>query len=249
MLKYLLKQDDYRVEQYKLKYGRFEEFEELYSIGFVGAYLFDEMKKYDGIPSQKEFVDEGTRIAIEYFEEKPIQHLYRSNRDYVFRVDDRLINAIENRVARSYTSYILEEQVSEFLESYDVKQVKNTHVDVLFGSDITFVDRDAIYYVHITKDNAWSKDLVKRKGNTSPYITFKGKKRYWKRNWKKGHHVLTYGDRFDDRMTVVNGNLLFKEEYLREYFDDLMYFSNNYDTRIGSELESFYKFLKLNQMI
>ena len=245
MIKDLLKREEYKIVDKKLD-EYYSEFEELYSYGFVGAYMFDDLKKELGrIPSQYEFVKEGLTRAEEFFLKSPRQWLSKSRKNYYFNWDSKLINSVENRLSRSYFSFVLEEQVAEFVKArYGAKTTSNSLIDVVFGSDVTFVLDDKIYYIHITKNNRWSSELLTSKGKKSVYVVDeKGQKRYWKRDWKNGHHVLTYNNRSESRMTEVNGNLLFEEAYLENWFDK-MFEKEKFDSFNGkSELLSFYEYL------
>lgn len=245
MIKDLLKREEYKIVDKRLE-EYYSEFEELYSYGFVGAYLFDELKKsYRRIPTQEEFLEEGLDRAYNFFSFQPKQWLSKSKEYHYFNWDSKLINCIENRLTRSYISFILEEQVSEFVkEYYNAKTTSNPMIDVVFGSDVTVLKGDKIYYIHITKNNNWSSSFLRSKGDKSAFaVDDNGDKRYWKRNWKKGHHLLTYNNRWQERMINVNGNTLFNEEWLEEWLDD-MFDSKNYDSFSGkSELASFYKYM------
>lgn len=245
MLKDLLQEDRYKFVDKRLD-EYYPEFEELYSFGFVGAELFDELTHlYLRIPTQEEFLEVGLDRAREFFQKQPIQWLSRSRVNHTFKWDYKLINCVENRLSRSYISFIIEAQVTEMVRAnYHTKVAGNTLIDVVFGSDVTVLKGDKIFYIHITKNNQWSSEFLRTKGSKSTFvIDSKGERRYWKRNWKQGHHLLTYNNKWQERMINVNGNTLFDEDWLEEWLDD-MFDSKNYDSFNGkSELASFYKYM------
>lgn len=231
-----------------------EYFEKVHGYGVVD--LFDALKKEFGrIPSQKEYIERGLMRAEEFFANNPNQWCGYSLGNHTFTWDEDLIRAVKSRLDRTYNSYVIEAQVEEYVrDNYDVKMPrsdKEFYLDYNFGSDITILLEDRFYYIHVARDSKYSREHLTKKGDRKSYIPINGKKFYWTRKWNKrhiGHHSLLYNARSANQTETVNGLVLFKDEYLREYFDKL-FSGNKYDVLGESEIEEYFRFLKRNKII
>lgn len=236
------------IERFTNKY-----FEKVHGYGVVE--LFDDLKREFGrIPSQKEYIERGLMIAEEFFADNPDQWCY-SLGQHTFTWDEDLIKAVKSRLDRTYNSYVIEAQVEEFVrDNYDVmmpKTDKELYLDYNFGADITILLEDRLYYIHVARDSKYSREHLVNKGDRKSYIPINGKKFYWTRKWNKrhtGHHSLLYNARSANQTETVNGLVLFRNEYLREYFDKL-FSGNEYDVLGESEIEEYFRFLKRNKII
>ena len=237
-IKELLEREEFEATQYPgVKYDAFEA---LYDYNVIG--LFDEMVTELGrIPSSQEFVSAGLKRAKEFFESKPTQYIYKWKSNHTFELDDHLKSAVMNRLSRTYNSYLVEEQVKEFIkDEYDVKMSANQRLDLNFGCDVCVMDEDRLYYIHIAKDSYYSRNHIKEKGRRKSYIFANGMKHYWTRNWGEAHHTLLYND---SNTEDLNGNVVFTDEYLKDYFDRL-FEEGCYDELEDSELMVFWKWMK-----
>lgn len=251
MIKDIVKSYKYSCSKYKVS-KKYEEFEEVVDFGgFLGAELFAQLKsELNRLPSQDLFVEAGVAKTLKWVDIQRKVWLNRSKKYHNFFWDDELSDHVKNRLARSYTSFVIEEQVEEYVRNYlGAKTTNNILIDIVFGSDVTVMLNDRVYYIHITSNSKWSNDLIKRKGQSKPYVIVDGVKKYWKRNWRTGHHVLAY-DKFDESMMIdVFGNYLFEEDYLKKWLDELVA-SDNYDKADdNAEISQFHQFLKSNGLV
>lgn len=239
----LLETEEFKAVEYEYAYH--QELEQVYDYGVIT--LFDDlMKELDRVPSKVEYVEAGTIRAEKFFEKKTI-YLYKLKRNHEFEWDDKLKKAVQYRLARTYASYLIEEQVKLYAkEHYDVKIASNQLLDQTFGVDLAIKLDEKLYYVHITKDTQYSHGLIKEKGNRKCYIMANNKKHYWTREWKTGHHILLYNNVDSNKMQSVNSNVIFSEKYLERYFNDL--FENaEYDlANKNAEIYKFNVYLKKN---
>lgn len=229
-------------------------FEGLYDYGVFD--LFEDLKEELGrIPSQTEYLERGLQCAEKFFTDNPTQWCGYKMGQWVFEWDDDLIKSVLNRLDRTYNSFVIEAQVEEFVtETYPVRTPRgpiNRHIDTNFGADIALIIQERFYYIHIAKDSERSRWHLKDKGTRKSYIPKDGKKHYWYRNWNKvhhGHHQLLYDESNPQQTEVINGLVVFKETYLKYYFDKL-FAGDQYDVYGESEIEMFYRFLVKNNIL
>ncbi len=156
---------------------------------------------------------------------------------------------MESRLARGYSSYLIEAQVQVFFKSLNGVKVRSSeYLDLKFGADLVVNFEDKLYYLHIAKNSASSKRMLKEKKNRKAYILHEGKKYWWTRDWKDAHHLLLFNDYESDRMVNINGNLIFDEEWLKRYVLKL-FGKAKYDVMDEtSELHQFLQWLKVNKI-
>ena len=217
-------------------------FECLYDYGGV-ANLFDDFVTALGRPpSQQEYIEAGAGMAKEFFINQPTQYIYKIKSLYTFHWDEKLEKAVKYRLGRTYTSYLLEEQVKSYLLKRGYTIYHNPLLDLNMGVDLVLQHQDRLYYIHVAKNSPSSKRMIKEKGSRRSYKKVDNQKIYYTRNWQAGHSLLLYNTNDTDRMQYINGNLLFNERYLDVYFDKLLQ-SDDYDVLDGqSELEQFNQF-------
>ena len=250
MLREILEREEYKFSTLKTKYGYIFNgyFQQVY---YGCGNVFDELKQeLDRVPTQMEYLKRCLEVAKEWMGEE--LYLPKTKRMFKFEWNDSLKSAIIKRQSKAYRSYILELQVREFIET-NYKDIKianhdklNKSLDLNFGADLVLKVKDkGFIYLHITADTKWSKSLIAEKGKRESYILVDNQKFYWKRNWNKNcdcHQLLLYNLK-DENMKVVNGNILFNEEYLKEYFDEL-FENGEYDSFDNSELLEFINWIK-----
>ena len=227
----------------KASHSNHMQFECLFDYGNIIT-LFDELKEETGcIPSQSEYINAGLARAENFFSDNKAKYIYKTNSLYLFTWDDNLINAVKNRLARTYASYIIEEQIKEYLIDRQLTVYTDPLIDMNFGADLVIRQDDKVYYLHITKNSANARNILRQKANRTSYEKVNNKKIYWTRNWGEAHNLLLYNNIDSDRMQELNGNLLFSERYLDRFFE-VLFNSNNFDILDGtSEIEQFLPFL------
>lgn len=220
----------------------YPQLESLYD--FTGYYtLFDDFADAFNRPmSQQEYLLTGVGCAEKFFKEKPTQYIYRTRGLHTFEWTKRLERAVKHRLDRTYVSFLIEEQVKDYLKRKKYTFYASNLLDISGGVDIAVQDEDRLYYIHVAKNSSSSKNMLKKKGSMKSYKKVNNKKIYFQRNWLAGHHSLLYNTTDSDRMQYINGNLIFNEDYLDIYFNKLLQ-SDNYDVFNGqSELEQFNEF-------
>lgn len=235
--------------------GRYidEYFEGLFDYNVID--LFDTLKKEFGrIPSQQEYIERGLMRAEGFFKGQPTRWCGYNLGRHTFTWDEDLIRAVKGRLDNAYNSYVVEEQVEEFIrDNYDVKTATKyrKYLDTNFGSDVTILSGEKIYYIHVVKESKSSRNHLKDKATRKSYIPNKfGRKCYWYRNWNKvhhGHHALFFDKENTEQTEIINGVVVFRDDYLTEYFDNL-FSGDKYDVMGESELEEFYKFLRKSKL-
>lgn len=243
----LVGSEDFKAKKYEARYH--QAMEQLYDYGNI-VYLFDDLVKELGrVPSKAEYVDAGFERAKEFFASQPTQWLYKEKIHYTFEWNEHLKDAVKARLGRTYSSYLIEEQVKVYLKNhFNCKIASNKYIDMNFGVDLVVKHEGKLYYIHIAKNSQASKRMLKEKRNRTSYIPQDGKKYYWTRDWGSAHHLLLFNDVDSDRMKEVNGNLLFSERYLEKYFEEL-FANSDYDLPDkNAEIWKFREFLKKNKI-
>lgn len=133
-------------------------------------------------------------------------------------------------------------------DNYEVQTLNKyeDYVDANFSSDVTILINNRFYYIHIVKDSKTSRSHLKDKAKKESYIkNKKGRKCYWYINWNEvhiGHHQLLYDESDPQQTELINDIVVFRDEYLKQYFDNL-FDGDEYDIKGESEIEEFYAFL------
>ncbi|WPC08621.1 hypothetical protein [Globicatella sp. PHS-GS-PNBC-21-1553] len=243
----LVASEEFKAEKYEHVYH--QAMEQLYDYGNIISLFDDLMKEFGRVPSKTEYVEVGVERAKEFFTSQPTQWLYKEKIHYTFEWNEHLKDAVKARLGRTYSSYLIEEQVKVYLKShFNCKIASNQYIDMNFGVDVVVKHEGKLYYIHIAKNSQASKRMLKEKKNRKSYIPKDGKKCYWTRDWGSAHHLLLFNDVDSDRMKEINGNLLFDERYLEKYFEEL--FANaDYDLADEtSEIWKFKEFLRKNKI-
>lgn len=220
-------------------------FEGLNDYGGISTLFDDLCTELKRIPTQTEYIESGSRRAATFFQNQSHHYVPRYKCSIKFYYDEHLKHAIRYRLSRTYPSYIIEQQVKEYLENYeDVEITCSKHLDLNFGVDLVIrYKQTQLYYLHIVANSHSAKRLIENKGTRKSYIPHNGTKHYWTRNWGPAHTLLSFNTKLTDRMQEINGNLLFNEHYLDIYFNNLfstgMYELDNEQ----SEIHEFYTFL------
>lgn len=220
-LQELLQTEEYRAVEYQANHN--QDFEDLNDYGGI-SHLFDELKKeLKRVPSQQEYISAGLVKAEEFFEPGRA-YIWKRREHANFNWDEDLQASVKHRLARTYRSLLIEESVVDYVRSRtDLKCASSSVIDMTFGADLVVMDTEQtkLYYIHIM--SRYGVQYYREKGFREPYIMdTQGKKRYWKRNWGKAHMPLVFQNEVGGRMQEVNGNLVFKQDWLEEYFEDLI---------------------------
>lgn len=245
----LLNTDEYKQETYRKE--TYNEFEALWDYGNI-ATLYSKLKSENGaIPSQREFIEKGLKNAKKFFTEQDTHYIFKTKQNYTFEWNERLITAVKARLARTYSSMLIEEQVKLYLkEYYDLRLLQdNNYVDLTFGADIVVFKDGRVQYLHVAKNSRWSKNMIKEKGHRRPYILHNNKKHYWTREWGKAHHLLLFNEVDSDRMQDVNGNVLFDGRYLERYFNELFTERESEEFNEECEIRLFYSWMAKNGIL
>ncbi|MCW6683046.1 hypothetical protein NHG29_09155 [Aerococcaceae bacterium NML160702] len=242
---------DERYKHEKVERVMHDQFERLHDYGGICT-LYDDLKKeLNRIPTPKEFLEQGLKLALAFFNEDNCRYCGRKYGYYTFAVDDELKQAIKSRLMRAYSSRLVEESVEDFLRRKypKLKVYSNEYIDLNFGVDLAVVDAEKkrAYYLHVAKNNNYSKNHLDSKKNRKSYRTVGDKKIYWTRNWGKGHTLLAYNDELTDRMEEVQGHLVFNNRYLERFFS-LLFASDRYDDG-AKEIREFKKWLVDNKIM
>lgn len=242
----ILKDEKYQTREYPAEYNVY--FEQLNDYGNI-AYLFDDLIKELGtIPTQTEYVEAGVQRAKEFFAEGE-KYIYSLRTTHVFEWNEALKRSVESRLARTYSSYLIEAQVQVFFKSLNGVKVRSSeYLDLKFGADLVVNYEDKLYYLHIAKNSASSKRMLKEKRNRKAYILKDGKKYWWERDWKDAHHLLLFNDYPSDRMVEINGNLIFDEAWLKRYVLKLFKHGKCDVKDETSELHKFIEWLNANKL-
>lgn len=238
---------EFSAKKYEARYH--QEMEQLYDYGKIVNLFDDLMKDLGRVPSKTEYVEVGFERAKEFFTNQPTQWLYKEKVHYTFEWNEHLKDAVKARLGRTYSSYLIEEQVKVYLKNhFDCKIASNQYIDMNFGVDLVVKHEGKLYYIHIAKNSQASKRMLNEKKNRTSYIPQDGKKHYWTRSWGQAHHLLLFNDVDSSRMQDVNGNLLFDERYLERYFEEL-FANGEYDLADDtSEIWKFKEFLRKNKI-
>ena len=226
----------------------FKEFEALYDYGGIVT-LYDDLELELGrIPTPTEFIEQGLNLALAFFGANNRRWCGQYGY-YTFEINEELIRAIKSRLKRAYMSRLIESCVIDYLKrKYPKIGIASSNLlDLNFGVDLVLRDkeRDRLYYVHVLKNSKYSDSHLRDKGSRVSYRVINGNKVRWHRNWGKAHVLLKYNDLSSDRMQEVYGNLIFKDEYLDRYFENL-FGSDRYEKTKGSEFEQFLSWVKVN---
>lgn len=172
----------------------------------------------DRLPTQKEYIEASIPIHEEYWKEN--QYTHHKINGYPFTKGVKL--GIIDRVARNYTSRIVELHLELLLK--DMGYTVKTHalLDALMGVDIVAEDGFKRHYIHVTTSK-YSRQVAEK--------SVMGKQK--RGSLKVGSNFVKYcrdfrGDLIlcydsltplgEDSTKWINNNPVFKREYLEDYF-------------------------------
>jgi hypothetical protein len=230
----MISQPAFEMKQYE--WVGYDEFEQLVSFGKL-ANLFEELAdKYGRVPTQTEYVNEGLAISKAFFVGKskpngdrwlPIQKDKQGKvlKWHNFKWEDRLEQAIKQRLARSYPSHMVEySTILQLKEKYpEFKVGANDYLDGIMAVDIVVGSEkhNKVLYVHVTSASDYSNHWLKKKEDRKGVGFSKdGSKHYYTRNFKKGHVHLAFSRTEETASTeFVNGIPIFKDSHIQSVIE------------------------------
>ena len=248
----LLETPEFRATEYPKE--AYPEFEKCNYFGDVHLVFDDLVEGLDRIPSQTEFVAEGFKVVKAYFRAKggKISFWSKDFRTGAWSTtfipwSDRLEKALKHRLSRTYRIHLVEYSAlvsihQLFPECWTATDGK---LDLVMGIDIVLGDSKAkeLIYFHVTENSYWGK-MWKTKDKRDGYLTnANDKKIWWERDFSQGHIGLLYDLEDSETTKVVNGNVVFKKEYLKSVIDDAFIFGDTEPLNRDCQLFKFHNFL------
>lgn len=232
----LLKRPEYKFEMPERHY--IEEYEKCnFAAPFKAMTLFDDMLEETGrVPEPQEYLDRTIQMTKEnFYHNSPEGKLYlnkgtkgRGISTNYLQWSDSMEKAVRWRAGRTYRSMLAE--YSALLHFKDVFPnsliLAGDLMDFVAGVDITILDRDLNISIqaHITKESPWAeKNISDKLTRTSGRYGYGGRYYPWEREWSDAHIIVAYNENPSPFPTNeiqssmnVNGNILFKEEFIRD---------------------------------
>lgn len=225
---FLQKTDIY--EEIMIKKVKYPELEKLNGF-FIAPVVFERLVKQLGrIPTQREFIYEGFKDAAEFFlnpdklndkNERWLKVYNNSGKKewHNFEWNEKLKLGIIQRVARSYPSMTAEYTTKKMLEHMypEWQIIDDTNVDRVLGADLTVITKkDEVFYIHITKNTNWSRNLLKQKSTYDGRIYKDGKPIYFKRDFDESHITLFYDDETSNNTIMYRSIVFLKKLYMEQ---------------------------------
>ena len=234
----LLKGTEYQTKEYNCTY--IHDFEISNYFGDIHNIADELLHELGRFPTQDEFVALGVERAKEYFTTDVNADGYKvayvktrsKGKTVHLKWSEALKANVMNRLARTYNSQLVEYttaiQIKQILNKAGESQYKvgmDLKVDLLMGVDLVVADkeRDKVIYIHIIKNTKNSKKSLQGKRNKNLYaIGFGRLKCYWKRTWTDSHVAFAFDVEESDSTMIVNGNPIFKPEWLENKLNEIM---------------------------
>lgn len=181
--------------------------------------LFDDlMRQTKRIPTQKEYINAGMVICEKFWKEQ--QYTLNTINGYPFTKGVKL--GCMNRLARTYTSKIVELHLELLLKELGFKVMTHPLIDSIMGVDIVAEDDYKRYYIHVTTSSKGHYQAEKSVMAKEKRGKFKVGDAWvvYGRDFKKDCILCyEYGMQFSDGSTKwINNNPVFTKEYIEHYF-------------------------------
>ena len=181
--------------------------------------LFDDLSLELGkIPSQAEYIEAGLPIYREYWE----VNKYSDSKIDGYPWTNGIETGVTDRLARAYTSKIVEVHLELLLKDLGYKVYTHPLVDAVLGVDIVAEDDKKRYYLHVTtskRGQAGAEEAVKKKERRGKFKV-NGAWVYFTRDFT-GDLVICYEGvtpLHDGSTKFINGNPLFNKDFVEYYF-------------------------------
>jgi hypothetical protein len=182
-----------------------KQMEAITSFGQEAISLFDNLcYQKQGLPSHKEYTEAGLIIYMDWL---------KANRPELI-LSDVQKTAISDRVARTYTSKVVELHLDCLLkEELPHLKVKTfSMLDSVMGVDFVVEDDKKRYYVHVTTNSPYAESMLKQKENRGGTMVGSTYVKY-SRDFT-GDLMLRYDREATESTKIVNGFPLFDAEYI-----------------------------------
>lgn len=225
--------------------------------------LFDDYVAKNGIaPTMKLYVEQYKKVAKDFFTKDAdfngfkVVSQYSKNKgfyeDCKYKWNSDLANAVELRAKNSYQSYLVEWTTAQQIKRLypDIKIIHGSTIDRVFGADLVLsLPTKKMIYVHVFSNTEWGWKGYHIKSKRKGYYDKQKTKLYWDRDWHKGHECLTF-DRYETATTqIINGNVLFKDEFIKDYIDSCFECNSGDDiNNTTNQLNLFFKWLHKNNI-
>lgn len=181
--------------------------------------LFDDLiKQTKRIPTQKEYIDAGIIICQNFWAEN--QYTLNTINGYPFTKGVKL--GCMNRLARTYTSKIVELHLELLLKDLGFKVISHPLIDSVMGVDIVAEDDLKRYYIHVTtstKGHYHAEKSVKVKEKRGKFKVGEAWVVFGRDFTGDCILCYEYGMPFTDGSTKwINNNPVFNKEYIKNYF-------------------------------
>lgn len=159
--------------------------------------------------------------------------------------------AVRNRLARMYRSFIAEYSAQILIAEQFPESIimASNEIDLVVGVDLAVMNKtyDTSFLVHVTKSNRWTEKNIKRKSIKKTWLKDKNGKRHWyQRSWNASHTIFAYTEYDSEHTKVVNGHMVFRDEYIYERVMEAM--ANGNQTYKSNEMMTFHNWLKRNNL-
>lgn len=151
------------------------------------------------------------------------QYDYTNKRYYYcsYRWGIDLELAVKQRALKAYQSYLVEWLTIKQLKALypGSRVIYGDTIDTVFGVDIVLHLKDKVLYLHIISNTKWGYIGYNKKANRSGVYKKNNNIVKWDRHWGIAHKTLAF-DRVTSISTeIINGNVKFKDDYLKHYID------------------------------
>lgn len=124
-----------------------EKQDDVVTFGQELMYLFDNLAQQLGrLPTQKEYLEAGMPYTVAYWKE----HQYTNPKINGYPYTKGVELGCKDRIARTYSSKIIELQLELILKELGFKVYTNPLLDTIAGVDIVAEDDSKRYYIHVT---------------------------------------------------------------------------------------------------